>query len=48
MSKGSGYQLEYLEKYRQRPSTPPPDKKGQPPDKKNRAAVCACSSGWCS
>ncbi len=34
MSKGSGYQLEYLEKYRQRPSAPPPDKQTPQPDKK--------------
>ncbi|MCB8984847.1 MAG: transglycosylase domain-containing protein [Ardenticatenaceae bacterium] len=40
MSKGSGYRLEYLEKYGQRPSTPPPEQKSPLPDpKKPRGCV---------
>jgi membrane peptidoglycan carboxypeptidase len=39
MSNNSGYRLEYLEKYQQRPSTPSPDKK-TPPEKK-RPSGCA-------
>ena len=34
MSKGSEYQFKYLDKYQQRPSAPPPDKKSPVPDKK--------------